>query len=113
MARPMSIVRVQVSPNNKKRAVRLAQLADRVLRVCDEFDTVLEVEKARAVGGKEGLLDEMAQLGASYDVLDQFKDVCDIVLTLLNNHKQDDLQPDKPARITTGDITQAKVRNPL
>lgn len=113
MARPMSVVRIQASPNNKKRAVRLAQLANRILQVCDEFDTVLEIEKARAVGGTPGLLDEMAQLGASYDVLDQFKDVCDVVLTLLNTHKKDDLQPDKPIRITTGDVAQAKVRNPL
>lgn len=108
----MGQVRLTATQSDKRRAVRLAQEANKLIKRIERFQKILEFEKAAATS-VPNLLDEFALLGTNGDVLDAFEDVCGKVVELLNAHKERPTNPNVARPFSVADFASARTRNGL
>jgi len=108
MANPIKEIRRGGVPSDQNVAIQMVQGAKQFLAAAQGFLDNVDRWNNRA-GGKDAVLDAMADLGTAGDVIDQFDVLIVAAKTLVDTHKDDGVV-DRVLPIQAADITAAKTR---
>lgn len=109
MANPLNNFKPATSISDQARVNRLLVGAKNFIKLGSQFDQMLELVINNSDGGKAALLDLIAQMDLTGELLNDFEKAVSKANEVTNNHRPDS----RPLIITAGDFTQARVRNGL